>query len=389
MFNFGSTEQVQSSKEVTNGTTIDEARTSDSGNIRAVVNGSHNDTAAEEFVARPEVSSDFDDVPDAETLSDLARGAEALAQELNVKEDEQRGEELRREEAQPQSEPSDKSNGTQTAGESMASSTTATPTDSSGSDTSGIGIQEQKPSDDVMFNSAAAMIPHPNKVKTGGEDAYFIDGTRWVGVADGVGGWALSGVNAGHYARELMWNCAERARNVGKTSDPKSVLMYAAKRTKSQGTAATLIASLYDQTLRVANIGDSGFVVVRDSSVVAKSIPMVRGFNFPYQIGTEGDDPALAEEYDIQVHKNDVVILGSDGIWDNLFERQIIEIVDSVQKAGGGPEVVAKELVRRANEMGLTKQGMSPFAKEAQRAGYDSYSGGKLDDATAVVSFVT
>lgn len=45
--------------------------------------------------------------------------------------------------------------------------------------------------------------------------------------------------------------------------------------------------------------------------------------------------------------------------------------------------------MRRANEMGLTKQGMSPFAKEAQRAGYDSYSGGKLDDATAVVSFVT
>lgn len=107
MFNFGSAEQVQSSKEVANGTTIDEVKNSDSGDVRAVVNGSHSDTAAEEFVARPEVSSDFDDVPDAETLSDLARGAEALAQELNVKEDEQRGEEARREEAQPQSEPSD------------------------------------------------------------------------------------------------------------------------------------------------------------------------------------------------------------------------------------------------------------------------------------------
>jgi protein phosphatase PTC7 len=49
------------------------------------------------------------------------------------------------------------------------------------------------------------------------------------------------------------------------------------------------------QTLRVANIGDSGFVVVRDSAIVARSKPMVRGFNFPYQIGTYGDDPALAE----------------------------------------------------------------------------------------------
>jgi len=39
------------------------------------------------------------------------------------------------------------------------------------------------------------------------------------------------------------------------------------------------------------------------------------------------------------VQKNDVVILGSDVILDNLFEQQIIEIVSSVQKAGGGPEV--------------------------------------------------
>lgn len=57
----------------------------------------------------------------------------------------------------------------------------------------------------------------------------------------------MAGVNAGHYARELMWNCAERARKVGSTTDPKSVLVYAAKRTKAKGTAATLIASLYKQ----------------------------------------------------------------------------------------------------------------------------------------------
>jgi len=52
-------------------------------------------------------------------------------------------------------------------------------------------------------------------------------------------------------------------------------------------------------------------------------------------------------------------------------------------------QVVAKQLVTRANEMGHTKQGMSPFAREAHKAGYDSYSGGKLDDTTAVVSYVT
>lgn len=39
------------------------------------------------------------------------------------------------------------------------------------------------------------------------------------------------------------------------------------------------------------------------------------------------------------MEKNDVVILGSDGIFDNLFEEQCTALVGSVQKKGGGPEV--------------------------------------------------
>jgi hypothetical protein len=38
------------------------------------------------------------------------------------------------------------------------------------------------------------MLGHITQVETGGEDAYFIEGVHWVGVADGVGGWALSGM---------------------------------------------------------------------------------------------------------------------------------------------------------------------------------------------------
>jgi hypothetical protein len=34
---------------------------------------------------------------------------------------------------------------------------------------------------------------------------------------------------------------------------------------------------------------------VRDGGVIAKSKPMQRGFNFPYQIGSDGDDPSMAE----------------------------------------------------------------------------------------------
>jgi hypothetical protein len=38
------------------------------------------------------------------------------------------------------------------------------------------------------------MLGYITQVETGGEDAYFVEGVHWVGVADGVGGWALSGI---------------------------------------------------------------------------------------------------------------------------------------------------------------------------------------------------
>lgn len=42
--------------------------------------------------------------------------------------------------------------------------------------------------------SGACSLPHPDKVDTGGEDAYFISANESVlGVADGVGGWRESG----------------------------------------------------------------------------------------------------------------------------------------------------------------------------------------------------
>ncbi|BBN18618.1 protein phosphatase PTC7 [Marchantia polymorpha subsp. ruderalis] len=247
---------------------------------------------------------------------------------------------------------------------------------------------ETKDLTSCRFSSGAAMIPHPEKAARGGEDAYFIEGSQWIGVADGVGGWALEGINAGHYARELMWHCAELARQSDKESDPKTLLVKSFSRTKAMGSTTAVVASISGQTLTVVNMGDTGFLVVRDGEAVARSTPMQRGFNFPYQIGSVGDDPFLAEVYRVPVEKGDVIILGSDGLFDNLFENQIVEIVDKLLQLKSEPETVAKELANIAHKVGATQEGMSPFAKEAQAVGY-SYSGGKMDDITAVVSFVS
>lgn len=55
----------------------------------------------------------------------------------------------------------------------------------------------------LQLVSGAFALPHPQKRATGGEDAWFVRGDT-VGVADGVGGWARKGVDAGEYSRSLM-----------------------------------------------------------------------------------------------------------------------------------------------------------------------------------------
>lgn len=49
---------------------------------------------------------------------------------------------------------------------------------------------------------------------------------------------------------------------------------------------------------------------------------------------------------------------------------------------------IAKLLATRAQELGQLSSVRSPFADEAQAAGYVGYRGGKLDDVTVIVSLV-
>lgn len=96
--------------------------------------------------------------------------------------------------------------------------------------------------------SGACCLPHPNKIQTGGEDAYFICSDKQVvGVADGVGGWAELGVDAGKYARELM---SQSLLTVWQEPhgyiDPARIMRYAHSKTKCPGSSTACILALSD-----------------------------------------------------------------------------------------------------------------------------------------------
>lgn len=49
---------------------------------------------------------------------------------------------------------------------------------------------------------------------------------------------------------------------------------------------------------------------------------------------------------------------------------------------------IAEYLAKRAQEVGQSTRGRTPFADAAQAAGYVGCTGGKLDDVTVIVSLV-
>lgn len=242
----------------------------------------------------------------------------------------------------------------------------------------------------LMLASGAAMLPHPSKVRTGGEDAYFIACDGWFGVADGVGQWSFEGINAGLYARELMDGCKKIVTEThgAPGMSTEEVLAKAADEARSPGSSTVLVAHFDGQVLHASNIGDSGFLVIRNGGVYKKSNPMTYGFNFPLQI-EKGDDPLkFVQKYTIDLQEGDAIVTASDGLFDNVYEEEVASIVSKSLGADLKPTEIAELLVARAKEVGRCGFGSSPFSDAALAAGYLGYSGGKLDDVTVVVSIV-
>lgn len=240
--------------------------------------------------------------------------------------------------------------------------------------------------------SGSCYLPHPDKEATGGEDAHFIcENKQAIGVADGVGGWADVGINAGEYARELMSNSASTIQYEPEGSiDPARVLEKAHSSTNAKGSSTACIITLSNEGIRAINLGDSGFMVVRDGCTVFQSPVQQHGFNFTYQLesGDGGDPPSSGQVFTIPVAPGDVIIAGTDGLFDNLYGNEVTAVVVHAVRAGFGPQVAAQKIAVLARQRAQDRNRQTPFSAAAQDAGY-RYYGGKLDDITVVVSFIT
>lgn len=231
-------------------------------------------------------------------------------------------------------------------------------------------------------------IPHPAKVAKGGEDAYFLSADMKVmGVADGVGGWGDIGVDPALYSKSLMEGSKLSAETPLSLRDPVEIMsdgyQYSAY---VQGSSTCCVLVLDGTQIRAANLGDSGFMIVRGLDIVYRTKEQQHSFNFPYQIGTgSADKPHHAQRIQVEVQPDDLIILGTDGLWDNLFDEDIIDVIAN---APSDPATIAQLIARQAHIVANDKDIISPFSKSARSNGYPLATGGKLDDITVLCARV-
>lgn len=257
----------------------------------------------------------------------------------------------------------------------------------------------------IALVAAVKVIPHPDKVEKGGEDAFFFqthEDPVVLCVADGVGGWASDGIDPSLYSREFVKHAQEAVETSEiAMADPRSILQTAYEKTLSPGATTAIVATLGGQRkLRIACLGDSGLRIVRQGKVVFGTPPHQHYFDCPFQFGSESPDTASdAQVYEVDLEEGDTIVVASDGLYDNVYDRDIGAVVSVF----GGSDVSTAEhtaaaLAALASKHSGDRAYDSPYSQEAIAQGQDlplwqkllgrKLTGGKPDDITVVVAHV-
>lgn len=216
------------------------------------------------------------------------------------------------------------------------------------------------------FISKTVSRPDLSKVK--GEDAYFTINNH-LGVFDGVGGWRESGIDVSKFS-ELLADSTKQYCKTNHVKDNAEVDLVAAlthglnivKQNQVTGSSTACLVSMNSITKQsnILNLGDSGAMIFRPNihqhnklKLVFETKPQCHSFNFPFQTGNISDEllkkgeygdfdsPQKADMYAFQLQRHDVVLLASDGLFDNLFVEEINDILNKYLVMDHSPAVKA------------------------------------------------
>lgn len=241
-----------------------------------------------------------------------------------------------------------------------------------------------------------------------GDDAFFIathPSADVLGVADGVGGWRHYGVDPSMFSQKIMESCATLVQS-GKfvPSDPVDLLTNGFEEMsenkaplEGSSTACIVMLDRIQKTLHAANLGDSGFMVVRKGKIILRSEEQQHFFNSPFQLSipplqrrgeVHTDLPKDAVVSSCKIEHGDIIVTATDGLFDNMDESLILqELLNLQDYKEESLKATATRIAEQALELSYDSDYMSPFAKQAKENGYH-VTGGKPDDITVLLSLV-
>jgi protein phosphatase PTC7 len=296
-------------------------------------------------------------------------------------------------------------------------------------------LEEDKIKHPVKLIMAGHMIAKPfsktSALKAAGSaDSWLIDeDLQFFGVADGVSEWSTFGLDTSRFPNELMKNCLKvlNETDMNETEETdllERVVLEASHRVNSYGSSTLLLAICRNSLLYTYCLGDSSFIVLRkrdETSLVTvyRSLEQQHSFNCPFQLSNlpkphlfeeltakgfgklvsllktnskaMNDSPFDAINEMIPMKIGDIIIAGSDGLFDNLYDQDIIKTAEaklSIRDTRQFCETLAVTLTEKAVRKGWDHNYKSPFARNAAKAG-KKCMGGKPDDTTVVVAIAT
>ena len=233
-----------------------------------------------------------------------------------------------------------------------------------------------------------------------------------MGVADGIGSLKTEfGISSRDFSQELMSKCDQLSRVhesnlTSRLLNCKQIVNQAYNALESGGSSTFLLAVLSGRQMNILNLGDCGLILIRhDGSfkIVFQTSAKVHSFNTPYQLArrfslkqlTEGtnsiknidksDEISDADEFMITILPGDFLVMGSDGLWDNLYPSGVLKILEQYKKE---PVHKIAEIITKIAKIRAIGIGRTPFSVLYKASGKGNYVGGKIDDVTVVVAKV-
>jgi len=322
--------------------------------------------------------------------------------------------------------------------------------------------------DDVSLSEDAHFVAH---VSLPDEPGQVPRKLIYAGVADGVGSWREYDVDPREFSHALMQECENVLREADVAANPRTkvpkggsddemfrriltpaeIMRQAYNRVKADNIvgSSTACIALFDgirHQLNFSNLGDSGIVVLRhiDSDVAGslkrdKTTPrtertsdlrvafvsqqQLRSFNHPFQLGwtgeeINGENTSFKKANNscttsIHIRRGDIIIMATDGLFDNVELEDIAEIALEWEQKNGfisGGDIASREkrwktgssmtvesaenidglaqlLVEKARSNSLDSKTDSPFAILAKENDI-MWSGGMPDDCTIIAMHI-